>query len=176
MKYEVRISAGGLDHAVDGRLLDGHAVRLERLDDRLARVLVLERAHVGEIEQPLGIGLRVAHSPAQLRQACPREHDRQPSLRPAMHRRDERRQFGLLHVLHLVHQDRQRGIGALRGQADLLEQRRQIVLEVAVVGEAGLGFGVDADLDVAVIDLQRLREARQRAKAALGQIARPCRL
>ena len=59
--------------------------------------------------------------------------------------------------------------GALRGRADGFEQRREIVLEVAVVGEARLRLEVEADLDVLVLDLQRLGEARERAQRALAE-------
>ena len=45
----------------------------------------------------------------------------------------------------------------------------QVVLEVAVVGEAGLGLEIQTDLDVLVLDLERLGEARERAQRALAE-------
>ena len=59
--------------------------------------------------------------------------------------------------------------GALRGRADRFEQCREIVLEIAIVGEPGLGLEVEADLDVVILELQRFGEARQRAQRALAE-------
>ena len=65
-----------------------------------------------------------------------------------MQRGDQRRELLLFDVLQLVDEERERGAGLLRGRADRLEQRLQVVLEIAVVGEAGLGLEIEADLDV----------------------------
>ena len=59
---------------------------------------------------------------------------------------------------------RERRLGLLRRLAGRFEQGLQVVLEVAVVGEAGLGIEIDANLDVGILDLQRLGEAGQRAR------------
>ena len=47
---------------------------------------------------------------------------------------------------------------ALCRRTDRLEQRREVVLEIAVVGEARLGIEVDPDLDVVELDLERACE------------------
>lgn len=55
-------------------------------------------------------------------------------------------------------------------RAGALQQFLQVVLQVAVVGQAGLTFVVQTDLDVAVGDLQGLGETRQSAQASHGQV------
>jgi hypothetical protein len=71
-----------------------------------------------------------------------------------VHGRDQRRQLGFLHVLQFVDEYRQRRLGLLRRRAGGFEQGLQVVLEVAVVGQAGLGVEVQSDLDVAVLELE----------------------
>ena len=97
---------------------------------------------------------------------------RQAPLGAAVQGGDERRQFGFLYVLQLVDEHDQRGAGLRGGGAHCLEQGLQVVLQVAVVGQARLGVEVQADLDVLVLDLQRPHEAGQRAQGALGKVAR----
>ena len=90
----------------------------------------------------------MAHPAAQLRQARADQHDRQLALRAAMQRGDQRRELVLFHVLQLVDEQHERRAGLLARRADRFEQRLQVVLEVAVVGQARLGLEVEADLDV----------------------------
>ena len=58
----------------------------------------------------------------------------------------------------LIDEDRDGGSRFFRGGASRLEQRLEVVLEVAVVREPGFGGEVEADLDIVVLDLQSLRE------------------
>jgi len=141
--------------------LDGTACGLRR-----------KRPDFGEIEQTLGVGLRVAHAPSQLRQSRTDQHHRQAHLLGAVHGGDERGELGLLHMLQFVDEDGQRGIGGLGSQPDLLDERLQVVLEVAVVGKARFRVVVDADLDIAETHLELACETRQRAQAANGMVFR----
>lgn len=83
---------------------------------------------------------------------------------------DQRRQLRLGHVLEFVEEHRQCGAGALRGGAGCREQGLQVVFEVAVVGQAGLGIEIQADLDIAELDLHRLGEACQCSQRTLSEL------
>ena len=109
-----------------------------------------QRADLREVEQPLGVRLGVAHPAAQLRQPGADQDDRQPALRGAVQRGDQRGKLVLLDVLQLVDEHHQRGARLPGSRARRLEQGLEVVLEVAVVGQAGLGLEVDADLDVLI--------------------------
>ena len=122
-------------------------------------------ADLGEVEQTLGVRLRVAHPSTQLRQARAHEHDRQLALRGPMQRGDEGGQLILLHVLQLVDEEGQCRAGRLGCLPHLSSKRLQVVLQVAVVGQARLGVEVEADLDVAIRDLQVLGESREGSQA-----------
>jgi len=74
------------------------------------------------------------------------------------------------HVLQLVDIDRQRGFGFLGRLAGCLQQRQQVVFEVAIVGQTRFGVEVDTDFDVVVFHLQGSGESRQRAKRPLRQV------
>ena len=56
------------------------------------------------------------------------------------------------------------------GNCGSLEQGLQVVLEIAVVGKARLRLEVEPDLDVLVLELQRLGKTRQRPQAALAKL------
>jgi len=85
-----------------------------------------DSGNLWEVEQPLGVGLGIAHAPAQLRQAGSHQHHRQLLLLDAVHGRDQSRQLILLDVLQLVDEDGHGGAGGLRSQTDLLEERLQV--------------------------------------------------
>lgn len=57
----------------------------------------------------------------------------------------------------------------MRGGANRLEQGLQVVLEIAVVGEAGFRREVHSHLDVVVFQLERLRESGKGAERALAE-------
>ena len=159
---EVRIALCLRDDAREGPFVDRQALSLDRRCDRAARRWFRKRPDLREVEQALGIRLRASHAAAQLRQARAHERNRQLALGRAVQSRDQRRQLFFFHVLQLVDEQHERGAGTLRGSADRLEQRGQVVLEIAVVGEAGLGLEIDPDLDIVKLHLQRARETRER--------------
>ena len=78
----------------------------------------------------------------------------------------------LLHVLQFVDEQDQCGAIGLRRAPGGFQQRLQVVLQVAIVGQPRLGIEVDANLDILVLQLERLGEARQRAQGTPTQIAR----
>lgn len=87
-----------------------------------------------------------------------------------MQRGDQRGQLLLRHVLQLVDEKDQGRLAGLRGAAGRFQQGLQVVLEIAVVGQARLGVEVDAHFKIGVLELQGLREAGQRAQAAGGEV------
>ncbi len=88
----------------------------------------------------------------------------------AVHRGDEGGQLLLGHVLQFVDAHHRARACRLGRRAGALQQFLQVVLQVAVVGQAWLAFAVQANLDVAVGDLQALGKARQCAQAPHGQV------
>ena len=169
---EIGIALGLVEDARGGGGLEGHAQFRGRHLQRGARGLRVERADEGEVEQALGIGLGASHLPGQLRQARAHQHHRHLLLRAAMQRGDQRGQLLLLHVLQFVDEHHQRGAAGLGRAPRGFQQRLQVVLQVAVVGQARFGLQVDADLDIGVLELEAAREAGQRAQRATAQFAR----
>ena len=138
--------------------------------NRFLRGLLVERTDHRELEQALGIGLLIAGLAEQLRQSGRNEGHRHALLRAAVQGGDQRAQFAFLHVLQLVDEHHQHGTGSLRscrsGQHEVLE----VVVEVAVVGQARLALDVEGDLDVLVGDLERTGKARQGPERAHSQV------
>ena len=89
-----------------------------------------------------------------------------------MQRRDQRLELLVIDVLQLVDEHRERRARLVRRGARRLEQRLEIVLEIAVVGETGLGVEIESDFDVLVLHLQRLRETGERAQCAVRELLR----
>ena len=89
-----------------------------------------------------------------------------------MQRRDQRRQLGFFHVLQFIDENHQRGVCGLRRGADRLQQRLQVMLQIAIVGQARLWIEVQADFDILIFDLQRFRKTRQGAQSPLREIFR----
>ena len=85
---------------------------------------------------------------------------------------DERSQLVFVDVLELIDEERESCICVLRGDTSRLQQREEIVLEVPVVGEPRLGLVIDADLDVVVLELERLREASEPAQRTNRELLR----
>ncbi len=113
----------GLAHdLVDRVRIESDAFLLRSPGNGERRGIRWQRANLRELEQPLRVRLGFPHPPSELRQTRADEHDRELALRAAMQRRGERRQ------LRLVHPPRGLGGG--------FEERRKVLLEIAVVGEA----------------------------------------
>ena len=106
-------------------------------------------------EQPFRVRLRFAHAPAQLREPGADQGHRDLPLRGAVQSGDERGELVGGHVMQLVDEQRHAGRIVPGGGANGLEQLRQVGFEVAVVGQTGFGFKVQADLQVLVLHLQR---------------------
>ena len=87
-----------------------------------------------------------------------------------MQGRDERGKLRLGHILQLVNEHDYGGVGAVRGQTDLLQQHSQVALQIAVVGQAWLGLKVKPHLNVAELDLERFGKTRQGAQSAYSVV------
>ncbi len=139
-----------------------------RLRNGSPRIGIVERTDEWKIEQPLGIGLRATHLSPQLRKSRTHQHDREPGLCGSVECRNQRCELVLLDILNFVDEQYQRDSGLLGGCADRLQQRLQIVLEVSVVGKAGLGLEIEADFDIAEFHLERFDEPGEPAQRAQG--------
>jgi hypothetical protein len=91
-----------------------------------------------------------------------------------MQRRDEGFEFLFLDVLKLVNEDRQGGAVGCGRLSGNFQQCLKVVLEVAVVRQAGFCVEVEAHFDILILHLERLGEARQALQCALGEILRSC--
>ena len=129
-----------------------------------------QRADHRKVKQALGIRLGLAGPRQQLRQASANDSDGQLSLGTTVQGRDERGKLRLGHILQLVNEHDYGGIGAVRGQTDLLQQHSQVALQIAVVGQAWLGLKVKPHLDVAELDLERFGKTRQGAQSANSEV------
>jgi len=69
--------------------------------------------------------------------------------------------------LEFIDENRQRSFRLLRGGASRFEQRLQIVLEIAVIGETGFRVEIEADFDIGVFHFQRLGESGKCAQRPL---------
>ena len=76
----------------------------------------------------------------------------------------ECRQFVLVHVLKLVDEHGQSGVGAHTRLSDSPEERLEVQIEVSVVGETRLRVKVESDLYVMVLHLERTGETSQPPK------------
>jgi hypothetical protein len=146
-----------------------HALLPGRFGDGQSSGHLVQRPNLGKVEQALGVGLGAAHATGQLRQPGSDQRHGQAPLCAAMQRRDERGKLGLLNVLQLVDEQDDCRTGLLGGVAHCLQQRLQVVLEVAIVGQPRLRLEVQADLDVPVLHLQGLGEPGQGSQRALRQ-------
>ncbi len=173
---EVRVALRDLQNLDQCPFGDRHALVLKWFLDCEAGCGGEQRSDHGEIKQAFGIRLGVAHLPAQLGQTCADQNDGQLPLLGPMYCRDKGRQLRLLHVLQLVDEDRQGRVGRFGGQADLLKQRLQVVLKIAVVSQARFGLVVDTHLDIAESNLELAGETRQRTQTAHGVVFRGCDL
>ena len=134
------------------------------LRERAPGGFVVERTDLGKVEQAFGVGLCAARLAAKLRQAGADEDDGQFPLGRAMKRRDEGSELLLFDVLQLVDKEHERGSRGFCGLPHHLHERLQVVLEIAVVGEPGLGFEVDSDRDVLILELEGADEASEPAQ------------
>ena len=121
-----------------------------------------------KLEQPLGVGLGVAHLAAQLREASTDQRDGQFSLRAAVERGDKNGQLRVRHILQLIDEQHQRAASTLCSRAYCLEESLQIVLKIAIGGEAWFWLIVVAHFNVVVLDLQRLGESGEGTERPSG--------
>ncbi len=85
-----------------------------------------------------------------------------------MERGDQRRELFLGDVLQLVDEHRQRRVALPGRGAGDFQQVLEVMLQVPVVGQAGLGIEVKPDLDVGELHLEGLREAGESAQRPRG--------
>ena len=165
---EIGVALGHFDDPGDRIRLDRAIFRLDRMDYRRAGRIIAQWANAGEQEQALGVGLGLAHLPGELRQACGDQGDRAIVLAGAVERGDQCREFAFGHVLQLVDEQHQRGAAFGGGGSGQVDQVDQVGFEIAIVGHAHFAQ-VERGLKLAVAQLERLDEPRQRTKPALGQ-------
>ena len=80
---------------------------------------------------------------------------------------DQSGELLFLDVLKLVDEECQRRCAGFRGSTDGFEKRLQVMFEIAVIRQSGLGLEVDADLDVVEFDFQAADEAGKGTKCTL---------
>ena len=167
---KIGIALGFLDDELQGGLFKNHVLAGRRFLQRLARRRRYERADLGEIEEPLGVGFCTSHPAPELRKAGSHQDHRTAALRRTVERGDEGGQFLLLHILEFVDKQRERRPHRFGRRTRDVQQVLQIVFKIAVVRQAGLGIKIQTYLDILVFDLQRFGETRQGAQPSLSEI------
>jgi hypothetical protein len=79
--------------------------------------------------------------------------------------------LGFLDVLQLIDEERHQGRSLLRGLPDDAQQVGQVAVEVATVGNTGLGAEIESDLHVCVLDPRRLDPASDGPQGAFGDLS-----
>lgn len=102
-----------------------------REGDGGASVLLGQRAHFGEVEEPLGIGLRLSGEARELRQPGADDHERQVELGAAVDGGDDRRQLLPREVLDLVDHDEDPTLALAGGLSDGDEEVGEVVGQAA---------------------------------------------
>ena len=165
---EVRIPVRLAHDALQGVLIHSDSVRLGRFGNGASCSGRVERTNLRKIEQTLRIRLGFAHVPSELGEPCPDQRHRKATLCRTVQSGDERRELSFSHILKLINEQDQCCASIRSGCADGLKQRRKVVFQIAVVGQSGLRLKVESHLNIAVLDLECLGEARQTLESTGG--------
>ncbi len=83
---------------------------------------------------------------------------------------DQGRQLRFSDILHLVHEDREDRVGPTRCLSHNLKESLEVLFEITIVGETRLGFQVESDFDVVVLDLEGCDEASKASGSSTSKV------
>ena len=83
---------------------------------------------------------------------------------------NEGRQSFLFDVLKFIDEECECGVGRLCGCTCGFKQRLQVMFEIAVVGEPRLRFEIEPDLDILILELERVREPGESPEGTLSKV------